>query len=628
MKLLRYLYILIILSTPAVAFATPTQYGESGLISVPTSEITGVGLFQVAAWINSSQNNGDKFTLLPISLSMGFSDGMEIFASYPNVLLNADNSGSGRGYENLGVKFRLSGRGDSKFRSSVDAFLRQAVSGDTSLNGLKDSGARLIMSYQLVRNTNIHLNVGYLKVSSPTGLDYKDETLFGGAIEFSGSDRVRPFVEVDGNTRRDGGSPRIEVSPGMQYYLLPSLSLMIGGGYGATDVGPDYRVVAGLIFASGTGRYVKAIPVIPGSRERFAETTVTPEELMPEIPSVSQEGAPGSEVGTLPGSPTIAEGLGTSQLQPPSAITSTDITKLTGKDIMTPGTLTTSPGMAPQLIEPPMPVLKTMSPEKAATGIGKASLRPEIPAELPSVAFAPPMPVGKGIGKSAVTPEPSAGLSKPEAAEGITPEIKKAKAGASIPAAPAGAVTPLTTTELPSVAFAPPMPSGGTKGGVETPKMETLVEQSPAGQPVGVTTEEPTAAAGIRVKKRVETTPGKHKIVLQSDIMFAFNNYEIAHSGKKILNKLSEEIKNDKGTILEVKLEGHTDNVGTAAYNKRLSLKRAKSVKTYLTKRGIKSKIISVKGFGYERPVASNETPEGREKNRRVDTTIEYMQVK
>jgi outer membrane protein OmpA-like peptidoglycan-associated protein len=74
----------------------------------------------------------------------------------------------------------------------------------------------------------------------------------------------------------------------------------------------------------------------------------------------------------------------------------------------------------------------------------------------------------------------------------------------------------------------------------------------------------------------------------------------------------------------EVAIHGHTDNVGSASYNMKLSLGRAESVKAYLVSKGIPASRISTKGFGFAKPVADNTTPEGRAKNRR----IEFVRVK
>lgn len=71
---------------------------------------------------------------------------------------------------------------------------------------------------------------------------------------------------------------------------------------------------------------------------------------------------------------------------------------------------------------------------------------------------------------------------------------------------------------------------------------------------------------------------------------------------------------------VKIEIEGHTDNVGNAAKNKSLSEARAKAVRDVLVKKyGIAADRVTAKGYGMEKPVAGNDTPEGREKNRRVD---------
>ncbi len=73
---------------------------------------------------------------------------------------------------------------------------------------------------------------------------------------------------------------------------------------------------------------------------------------------------------------------------------------------------------------------------------------------------------------------------------------------------------------------------------------------------------------------------------------------------------------------VNIRLEGHTDNQGDAAKNKTLSKNRADAVKAYLTKGGIKAERLATAGFGAEKPVAKNDTEEGRLKNRRTDVVI------
>jgi OOP family OmpA-OmpF porin len=71
-----------------------------------------------------------------------------------------------------------------------------------------------------------------------------------------------------------------------------------------------------------------------------------------------------------------------------------------------------------------------------------------------------------------------------------------------------------------------------------------------------------------------------------------------------------------------VRLDGHTDNVGDRASNVDLSLARANAVARLLTERGVQASRITTAGFGPDRPVASNDTEEGRASNRRIELTV------
>jgi OOP family OmpA-OmpF porin len=77
---------------------------------------------------------------------------------------------------------------------------------------------------------------------------------------------------------------------------------------------------------------------------------------------------------------------------------------------------------------------------------------------------------------------------------------------------------------------------------------------------------------------------------------------------------------------LKITIEGHTDNTGGLTYNEKLSLRRADAVKDYLvTKFGIDASRLTVKGYGPIRPIESNATKEGRQKNRRVEAAAEFI---
>jgi OOP family OmpA-OmpF porin len=77
---------------------------------------------------------------------------------------------------------------------------------------------------------------------------------------------------------------------------------------------------------------------------------------------------------------------------------------------------------------------------------------------------------------------------------------------------------------------------------------------------------------------------------------------------------------------LNVEIDGHTDSIGTAAYNKKLSQKRADAIKKYMVEKGgIDAKRLTAVGYGEDKPIASNKTKEGRQKNRRVEAVADYI---
>jgi OmpA-OmpF porin, OOP family len=77
---------------------------------------------------------------------------------------------------------------------------------------------------------------------------------------------------------------------------------------------------------------------------------------------------------------------------------------------------------------------------------------------------------------------------------------------------------------------------------------------------------------------------------------------------------------------LKVTIEGHTDNIGGKAYNENLSMRRSKSIMKYMVdKFGIDASRLTAKGYGMSKPIASNKTAAGRQKNRRVEAAVDYM---
>lgn len=105
------------------------------------------------------------------------------------------------------------------------------------------------------------------------------------------------------------------------------------------------------------------------------------------------------------------------------------------------------------------------------------------------------------------------------------------------------------------------------------------------------------------------------------NIEFEFGSYKLTSASKKVLDQIITILKNNP-TWNTLNVVGHTDNIGTAQVNQSLSENRANAVKDYLAQNGIAANKISTKGYGFDKPVASNDTLEGRQRNRRVEFEI------
>lgn len=114
--------------------------------------------------------------------------------------------------------------------------------------------------------------------------------------------------------------------------------------------------------------------------------------------------------------------------------------------------------------------------------------------------------------------------------------------------------------------------------------------------------------------------PAATKVTYAADAFFDFDKAVVKPEGKAKLDDLAGKV---SAINLEVVIAvGHTDSVGSSAYNQALSVRRAEAVKAYLVSKGIESNRVYTEGKGLTQPVADNATSEGRSKNRRVEVEV------
>jgi OmpA-OmpF porin, OOP family len=132
----------------------------------------------------------------------------------------------------------------------------------------------------------------------------------------------------------------------------------------------------------------------------------------------------------------------------------------------------------------------------------------------------------------------------------------------------------------------------------------------------------PTAPPGAVTPPPATTQPPTvaSKVTFAADAFFDFDKSVLKPEGRAKLTDLVEKI---RGVNLEVIIAvGHTDSIGSDAYNQRLSVRRAEAVKAFLVSKGIERNRVYTEGKGEKQPVADNRTKEGRAKNRRVEIEV------
>jgi outer membrane protein OmpA-like peptidoglycan-associated protein len=113
-------------------------------------------------------------------------------------------------------------------------------------------------------------------------------------------------------------------------------------------------------------------------------------------------------------------------------------------------------------------------------------------------------------------------------------------------------------------------------------------------------------------------------IVISDKIQFEVNKADVKPVSYPLLDEVVTVMKAN-AQIDSVEIQGHTDTTGAADYNTKLSQQRAESVMKYIVSKGIAAGRLSAKGYGPEKPIAANDTPDGQEMNRRVEFSIVHQ---
>ena len=116
-------------------------------------------------------------------------------------------------------------------------------------------------------------------------------------------------------------------------------------------------------------------------------------------------------------------------------------------------------------------------------------------------------------------------------------------------------------------------------------------------------------------------------VTLDSMTFFDFDKADLDAESQAALDAIIEQLKTF-ATVSEIKITGHTDSIGSRAYNQKLSERRAEAVASHLISRGVNPALISTAGAGEDQPVADNSTSAGRAKNRRAVIDIHGTKTK
>ena len=152
-------------------------------------------------------------------------------------------------------------------------------------------------------------------------------------------------------------------------------------------------------------------------------------------------------------------------------------------------------------------------------------------------------------------------------------------------------------------------------------------------QGVGVPKDAPTTTPrpGEDVPTEIRQTP-RGVVVTFRYVLFAFDSTELTPQARREIERMAFVLNHPQAAARRITLEGHTDAIGTEAYNLDLSRRRAEGVAQELVARGVQRDRLTADGFGKQRPLAPNTLPDGKDNpagralNRRVEAVLQVME--
>lgn len=158
-------------------------------------------------------------------------------------------------------------------------------------------------------------------------------------------------------------------------------------------------------------------------------------------------------------------------------------------------------------------------------------------------------------------------------------------------------------------------PSPDCRAQEEAPAPKTV--DAPAPAPVAESAPTPVAPAPA-------PEPTQSVVLnIAAETLFDFDKSNLRPEGQRLLDKALDEVTSNRAEIVHISVVGHTDWIGTAPYNQKLSERRANAVKAYLASKGVPADRISALGKGKSAPIATNKTAAGRQQNRRAEITFD-----